>query len=144
MTPFWRADVADWVAAHIDGCGRGFEACQALGVLDKSGNICAGIVFHDWSPEHGTIELSAAATDRRWLTRTVAGVAMGYAFQVARLALARTSEHNKPVRRLWRALGANEYEIPELWGPRESGVILTLTEAQWQASRLYEPKRGGI
>lgn len=143
MTPRWSGRAAEWVAAHIDGCERGFGECQALGIYDKAGTICAGVVFHDWNPERGLIEMSAAATDRRWLTRGVAAVVLGYAFRVARMAVARTSERNTPVRRLWAALGASEYLIPDLWGKGEAGVILTLTEPQWQKSRLHDGQAKG-
>lgn len=140
MTPFWDAAVAGWVAAQIDGCERGFGPCVALGIANSADEIVAGVVFHDWNPERGLIEMSAAATDRRWLTRRVANVAMGYAFAAARMAVARTSERNTPVRRLWAALGASEYLIPDLWGDGEAGVILTLTGPQWHKSRLYDGK----
>lgn len=137
MTPVWGADeaVAAWVAAHIPGCERGFDAARAVGVL-SGGRLVAGVVFHDWNPERGLIELSAAATDRRWLTREVVRVVFGYAFTVARMAVTRTGESNAPVRRIWRALGATEYVIAGLWGPDEAGVIFTLTPQQLAASRL--------
>ena len=94
------------------------------------------MVFHDWNPERGLIELSAAAIDPRWLTRGVVRAVFGYAFAVARMAITRTSETNKPVRRIWRALGASEYVINDLWAEGEAGVIYTLRPEQLAASRL--------
>lgn len=144
MTPVWGADepVAAWVAAHIPGCERGFGKCRALGVFDAQGQIVAGVVFHDWSPERGLIELSCAATDRRWLTRDVMRATWDYAFSVARLAVSRTSERNRPVRRIWRACGASEYVIPDLWADGEAGVIITLARHQWEASRFHGGENG--
>lgn len=132
MTPFWGADeqVTAWVAAHISGCERGFDAARALGVVDRRGNIVAGVVFHDWNPERGLVELSAAATDRRWMTRRVVKAVFGYAFAVARMVVTRTSEKNTPVRKMWQAFGATEYIIAGLWADDEAGVIYTLTQEQ--------------
>lgn len=136
MRPVWDDAVAAWVAEHIPGCERGFDAARAMGVLDGKGRICAGVVFHDWNPERGLIEVSAAATDRRWLTRDVVRAVFGYAFAVARMVVTRTSERNSSVRRIWQALGASEHVITGLWGPDEAGVIYTLTPEQFAASRL--------
>lgn len=138
MTPFWEADeaVSRWVAAHIPGCERGFGECRALGVVDRRGEMAAGVVFHDWNPERGLVELSCAAVNPRWLTRQVAGVCFAYAFDVARMAVTRTSERNERVVRIWRALGASEYRIADLWAPGEAAVLFTLTPQQWRASRL--------
>ena len=144
MTPFWCDGASDWVAEQIEGCERGFAACRALAVMDRDGKICAGVVFHDWNPERGVIELSVAATNRRWLTKPVANEAMAYAFSIARMAVATISEKNKPARHLWRGLGGTEHLIPDMWAPGVACSLTTLTQDQWQASRLYEPKRGGI
>jgi hypothetical protein len=136
LTPVWDDAAASWVAARIPGCGRGFGACRALAVVDGEGRTVAGVVFHDWNPERGTVELSGASTDRRWMTRAVLAEIFRYVFAVARVAVARTSARNEPVRRLWRALGASEHLIPELWGPGEACAVHTLTRPQWQLSRL--------
>lgn len=138
MTPVWGADehVATWVAARIDHCGRGFDTCRALGVVDAEGRPVAGVVFHDWWPERGLIELSCAATTPRWLTRNVARAVWAYAFAVARMAIGRHSERNAPARRVWTACGASEATIPDLWGPGEAAIIATLTRPAWEASRL--------
>lgn len=137
MTPVWDDAVADWVAALIPDCGRGFGDCRAVGFLDRRGAIAAGVVFHGWWPERGVIEISGAAVDRRWCTRSALAAIWGYAFAVARVAMGRTSELNAPVRRIWTACGAAEHVIPDLWGEGEAGVIHTLTAPQWRSSRMF-------
>lgn len=136
MNPVWMDEVIPWVAERIEGCERGFAEARGLAVLDGSGRVCAGVVFHDWSPERGLIELSAAATNPMWLTRNVAKAVMTYVFSVARMAIVRTSEKNTRVRRIWRALGGVEHVIPDLWADGEAGVVVTLREDQWKESRL--------
>lgn len=137
MRPFWGYDgvVADWVARRIENCGRGFENCRALGVMDDAGEIRGGIVFHDYWPERGLIETSAAGSHPTWFTHDVERAAIAYMFDVARLGIARTGATNTKVRRMWQHLGATETVIPQLWSETEDGVILTLTEAAWTAKR---------
>lgn len=113
-----------------------------MGVIDATGNMSAGVVFHDWNPERGLIEVSCAAVDRRWMTRRVVGEVMGYGFTVARVITTRTAESNRTVRRIWRALNATEYALAGLWGPDEAMMVYTMTPAQWRTSRLYGGRNG--
>jgi len=140
MTPFWDDRVAGWVAARIPGCERGFGPCKAMGVVSK-GKIVAGLVFHNWQPEHGLIEISGAAEDRRWMTRRVMAEALGYAFdQVGcQMIVAQQDLANEAPRKAWLALGASEYIIPRLRGRDRDGSIVTLTAEQWQVSKFNKP-----
>lgn len=113
-----------------------------MGVVDRHQTLCAGVVFHDWNPERGLVELSVAATNRRWLTRQVAQDCFAYVFSVARMAVARNSERNAPASAIWRALGASEYRINDLWGEGEAGIVFTLTQRQWAASKLARGHHG--
>lgn len=137
MTPVWGADeaVAAWVAGRIPDCARGWDNCRALGVVSGD-KLVAGVVFHDWWPEKGLIELSCAAETPRWFTRGVMRVVWGYAFAVARMAVGRHSERNMAARRVWTACGGSETTIPDLYGDGEAAIIATLTKPQWLASRL--------
>lgn len=113
-----------------------------MGVVNANGEPVAGVVFHDWNPERGLIEVSCAATDRRWMTRAVVREVFRYAFDAARVVTTRTAESNRSVRRIWRALGATEYALAGLWGPDEAMMVYTLTPAQWRTSRLYGGRNG--
>src|SRR3954470_13693510 len=73
--------VADTVAQMVPHCReRGFGKCRAIGVLDEGGRLIAGMVYHNWCPEAGTIDISAAAITPRWLTRRTLAVLYGYPF----------------------------------------------------------------
>ena len=62
--------VADFVAQLIPHCHRGFGPnIKAVGVVSE-GNLIAGLIYHNWDPEAGSIEISAAALPgQNWLTR---------------------------------------------------------------------------
>lgn len=135
MRPVWDNRVAEWVGRRIEGGERGFGECKAMGVMHGEA-LVAGIVFHNWSPEAETIEVTAAADHRAWATRSVLNEGFGYVFSFCQAAVARTSVTNMPVRRLWKAFGANEYIIPRLRGRNAAEAIYLLTDDQWSASKF--------
>lgn len=143
MTPIWDDRVAQWVSVRIWGKPDQFKACRAMGVF-RGRDLVAGLVFHEWVPDAGTIEVSAAAADRRWLTRRVATEAMSYAFDLCgcQMVLARHTETNTPARKIWTALGADEIRIPRLFGRDEAGMVATLTDDAWRVSKFNEVKHG--
>jgi RimJ/RimL family protein N-acetyltransferase len=107
-----------------------------MAVLDGEGRMVAGIVFHNYSPEHGVIEVSAAATTPRWATREVLNAALGYVFAHCQMAVARIAEDNLPARRLWKALGATEYILSRMRGRTASDALQLLTDDAWAQSKL--------
>lgn len=133
--------VAEWVAAHIDSCSRGFGECRSAGVV-KDGKIIGGVVYHNWCPEFETIELSAAAIDRRWLTRSVVHDLLAYPFGFCQMIFAQHKVTN-PARAIWRKLGADEYVIPRLHGRNTIAAIATLTKEAWQAGKYYQGDGNG-
>lgn len=137
MTPFWDVRVAQWVAARIPGCERGFGPCQAMGVEHK-GEIVAGLAFHNYEPETEIIEVSGAAEDSRWMTRTVINEALGYVFDQigCQMLVARQALDNAAPRRAWLSIGGTEYAIPRLRGRDKDGSIITLTDDQWSRSKF--------
>lgn len=126
----------DWVARGIGISG--FNNATCIGVTDASG-IIAGVAFHDWQPDAGTIQLSAYAKSARWLTRDVIGGIMEYPFGQldCQMITAQTSVDNTRTRKLWRRLGAREFVIPRLLGREKDGAVLTLTKEAWKASKYY-------
>lgn len=142
MTPFFDDRVAAWVAARL-GYARGFGECRAMGVEHK-GALVAGIVFHDWQPEHGVIEVSAAGNPG-WVTREVMRVALSYVFDGlgCQAVIAKTAADNEAVRRIGQTLGAAEHVIPRLRGRDQAAVIYVLTSEAWASSRFNTRDRHG-
>jgi RimJ/RimL family protein N-acetyltransferase len=86
MTP----QISAWVADKIPHVSE-FGACEALGVTDGQ-SIVAGVVFHDYQPACGTIQVSVAATNPRWATRAIIKEILSYPF------------HQLKVRKVWSAM----------------------------------------
>lgn len=138
MTLYGHSDlVCAFVAGLIPGCERGFANGQGVGYLDASGNLVAGVVYHNWAPENEVIEISEASACRNWLNRDILAEIFDYPFAIGcRMVVARIGENNRRARRIWRSLGSDEYVIPALRSPTEAEVIFTLTLQQWQKSKF--------
>lgn len=134
---------ADWVANRIPDCERGFGACRAFAVIGET--ILAGVVFHNWSPAAGVIEVSAAAANPRWITRNVLSQLFAYAYDTCdcQAVVIRTPEDNERVRRLWRSFGASEHIIPRLRGVDAAECVMVLPRETWKASRYYKDAENG-
>lgn len=132
--------VARWVAGIIPGCGRGWSNAKAIGVLGAHRELIAGVIYHDWSPETGVIEVSSAAVTPKWATRRNLTQLFEYPFSQlrCRIVVARISENNNRACRLWRAFGATEHKLPDLRAEGEAECVYLLTKDTWQKSRFYD------
>lgn len=116
---------------------RGWGNIQAVGFA-LGGQLIAGVVYQNWSPEAGVIELSAAATDSRWLTRKSLLAIFGFPFDElgCQMAVLRIGEHNERMRSIARRVGFVETIIPRLRGRDEAEIIACLTVEDWRRSRV--------
>lgn len=147
MRPVYGQDeaVARFVASLIPAAARGFGVnFTAMGV-DHDGLLVGGFVFTNWSPEAGTIEISYAGTDRRWLTRAVLYAAFSYVFDGigCQMAIAQTPARLRHAVRIARAYGFKQVTIPRLFGPGEDGIISTLAAEDWRANGFHKEHRHG-
>lgn len=119
------------------GLGIEIGPAQFMGWARPEG-IVASIAFNNYHPQEGVIELHGYASTRDWCNKDRLRELFQYPFDQlgVRLCVARISEHNHTARRVWRALGASEFIIPELRGPGEAEAIYTLHRDQWAASKF--------
>jgi RimJ/RimL family protein N-acetyltransferase len=79
----WLIDdprLPEWAARRIPHVGEdGFGPCYALGIA-KRGEIIATMVYHDFIPSYGNIQLSMAATSPAWARRTSIKELLRYPF----------------------------------------------------------------
>lgn len=142
--PEIAAGIARFVASHIPGGDRGFEGNVCLGVIKtgKNPRLIAGVVYHNFNPEAGVIELSAAATSKLWLTRPVLRAMFAYPFEQigCQMAVLRVSERNPAMVSIAQRYGFKSHLIPRLRGRDEDEHILTLTDDDWRANRFNQEK----
>lgn len=130
-----------FVAVRV-GAPRGFGPAATLGVLEGERFIGA-VVFNNWSPEDGTIEMSAAADSKRWLTRSVLNAMFNFCFHECgcQLVALRVSERNSGMIEIARRFGFSETRIDRLRGRDEAEIIFTFTDDAWTAHRANERNR---
>jgi hypothetical protein len=75
------AELSQWGAARIPHVGAaGFGPNWTIGVA-LHGKLAAVVVWHDFQPQHGTIQLSMASITPAWINRAVVGRILGLAFE---------------------------------------------------------------
>lgn len=138
------AEVAHWVAqriAHV-GDGASFGPCVAIGVIDGAGVLKGGVVYHNWLPTYGNVELSFASEGRRWLTREIICSLLRYAWvqlQVIRLT-AVTPQTATSARRFLDDFGfKREGVVRQGFGKTENAIISGLLRREWEASKWAKP-----
>lgn len=148
MRPVYGQDevVAKLVASLIPHVARHGFGGDFTGIgVDHDGELVGGFIFSHWSPEAGTIEISYAGTNRRWLTRPVLFGAFSYVFDGigCQMAIARTPASHAHGVRIARAYGFRQIMIPRLFGRIEDGIISTLTAEDWRSNGFHKEHRHG-
>lgn len=127
--------VARWVADQIPHVGeRGFGLCRAIGVM-RDDKLAAGVVFHDWQPEAGTLQVSCAAASPRWASRPVLRVLLSYGFDTAKaqkLWVAIPHDNERAIR-FNKGIGMKqEAVLRRHFGPKRHAVILSMLHHEYQ------------
>lgn len=134
--------VAQFVASLIPHCRRGFGPnVAAMGVIEDDGNLIAGIVWHNFDPDAGTIEISGAALPgKQWLSRETLKRMYRYPFFVCgcQMVVQRTPADNaKLIYTLFRF--GYEFElIPRLFGRDRDCMVCRLTREAWEANKICQ------
>lgn len=134
--PEQNTTVGDFVSRKIWGEPDCFEKYCTMAVL-RDGDLIAGVVYHNWHPKDGVIELSTGGGDG-WVARPVLRAMFALPFEIlgARLVVWRVSEHNVKVRSMARRLGFQETVIPRLRGDNEAECVCTLHADDWANNRM--------
>lgn len=137
-------EVARWVADRL-GFDRGFGPCNAVGAV-KDGGLVGGVVYHNYTPEAGVIEMTAFAATPAWFNRQMLGVIFGIPFDEnkCQLLVWRVSPNNEHVTRLAKRLGFKGHVIPRLRGRDEDEIIFTLTDDDWKSGRFSRGCNGQV
>src|SRR5215467_4856004 len=139
-------EVSAFVAHMIPSMhGRGFGECKTIGVVRDDGEMIAGIVYHNWNPQAGVIEMSAAAIPgSRWFTRRTADVMYEYPFVQldCQMIMQLTPADDE---RLLGQLARGGYMfvlVPRLLGRDQDGVLCLFTREMWIDNKIlrFKPK----
>lgn len=151
MTPLWLhwkrdpapySAVAGFVATRIGAAP--IPDGTALAVTDD-GDLVAAVIYHNFMPDAGTIEISAASDTKRWMTRPVLWEMFDFPFNDlgCQAVVARTSPQDAPLQRIQKAYGFVSYTIPRLRGRDRDEVVSILTDDAWRANGFHKEHRHG-
>lgn len=70
--------VAKWVADRMPYVSE-FNQCAAIGLAENK-QLIAAVVYHNYIPDYGNIEISMAADTPRWATPEAIGTFLRYPF----------------------------------------------------------------
>jgi RimJ/RimL family protein N-acetyltransferase len=135
--------LCQFVGQRIGVPSSSFSPCGSIGI-EHQGNIIASVIFHNWIPDYGVIELSAAADDPRWLSKTVIRTIMNICFEqhkCQQIYTRQSSENNRAIK-IYRFLGFTEIILPNMRGESKDETLMLMTKNQWSSHKLNEAKNG--
>lgn len=145
-------DVAHWVATQIPHLaphlsqfeyGGVFGQAAAIGVINAGGELVGGVVYHNWNPIAGNIELSFAAKDPRWLTPTIVRHLLRYCWvqlQCQRITAVTPRRATRAREFLDRFGFKREGSIRRGFGT-DNAIISGLLREEWDAHRFNRERR---
>lgn len=138
----YDADVAAYVASRIPGCD-GFGPMAAIGVVDKNNLLVAGVVFSDYQPQYGNIQVSFASDRADWLTPGLVRAIMHYPFY--QLGCNRittlTPKRNRRARQFLSKFGfRHEGTIRKGFGADDC-IVSGLMRSEWEQHRFFNGQK---
>lgn len=137
--------VEHFISSSIWGAPRGMQGETIMASVDGAGTILGAVIFQNYDPENGVIEMSAAAASPRWLTRPVLFDMFTYAFdQLKCQAVAmRCEADNNRLARIFGAYGFQRYDVPRLRGRDRPESIYVLGDDVWRKNGYHKEHAHG-
>ena len=139
--------VAQFTAQLIPHCRRGFGPnVKAIGVVDD-GRLIAGIVYHNWEPDTGIIEISGAALPgKAWLSRETLKQMFQYPFLQlgCQMVVQRTPADDERLLGVLARFNYSFVRVPRLFGRDRDGMVCLLTREAWEANKFNRRLRHHI
>ncbi len=129
------ADVAEWVAARIPHVeSDGFGKCVGVGVVGQTGSLMAGVVFHDYQPACGTVQLSCAADTPKWASRKIVRAILHVPFMqyACNKVWTATPHQNERAIKFNKGIGFRpEATLRHQFGPKQHAVICSMLRSEY-------------
>ncbi|MDC9701530.1 MAG: N-acetyltransferase [Alphaproteobacteria bacterium] len=146
MTPFWPGQntplsrfIADFVSREIYCVPGKFRDYTALGVFDSC-VLVAGVLYYDYDRDAGVLQISAAATTPRWLTRSILWDIFDFPFNQLKCQaiVMRVDPANRRLERILKAYGFSAYKIPRLRGREKAEMLYLLGDDVWRQNNFHK------
>jgi len=143
--------VAQFVAQLIPHAHGRTLSGKAIGVIDDEGKLIAGVVYHQYDREAGTIEITGAALPgSRWLTRETIQRMYTYPFEQlgVQMIVQRTPADAEHLLEQLARGGYMFVKWPRMLGRDRDGVLCLFTREAWDEckfnSKRKKPERGNV
>lgn len=138
MNLLYGADeaVGAWVLSRIPNMPRLPVPYVGIGVV-QGAQLVAGVLYHGYSPEFGSIDVSIAADTPRWISRQRVSLILGYPFRqlgCGRVTAAIMSSNSRSIR-LCEGLGFKREGLLRRGFGRDDAVVLGLLREEWERGR---------
>ena len=129
--------LCNYVACRVFNREHDFGPCGSIGVL-QGDRLLGVVVFHNWLPEYGIIELSAAADSPKWLCRRSIKEIMTICFEQhgCQQVVSRMAIENTRAIQIYDFLGFDTIVLPNMRGSGKHEHLKLLTKEKWAAHRL--------
>jgi len=127
-----------WVADRIwPGKNRDFGNCQGMAVIDGE-NLIGGAIYHNYEEDSGVVEISAASTSPRWLTKETLRVMFQVPFRDwgCQAVVLRVSDEDEALHSILDRYGFERFRIPRLRGRDRAENVFVLTDDAWAANKF--------
>lgn len=131
--------MATWIGAripHMNGGDFGVAVIAAM-IGSEDAKPIAGIVYHNYLPQYGNIDMSVATDSPRWLTKNIISEIMRYPFKqlkVRRITVVTPANRQTSVWRFLTKFGfRQEGRIRQGLGTKDA-VIWGLLASEWASS----------
>lgn len=138
------APLVQFITTLIWGSPRDMTDGTVMAVTEGN-EVIAAILFHNWQPDEGVVEMTAASVSARWLSRPILRRIFEFAFKGLRcqLAVMRVDPDNKRMCRIAEAFGFHRYDIPRLRGRNKAEAIFILGDDEWRSGKFFKEKAHG-
>ena len=133
-----------FLATRIWGKARPLPEGTVMAVA-RGNTVIGAALFNNYQPDAGTIEITAAADDARWLTRATLRAMFAYPFAQlgCQAVILRADPANKRLNRIAGAYGFQRHDLPRLRGRDKAEAIHILTDDAWRANRFHKETAHG-
>lgn len=120
--------------------------CVGIAVLDARGAVLGGVVYHNFYPHLRSIEMSAAAATKRWLTRDVLRHIFEYPFEQLRVQRVTmiTGRKNDAARTLLRNLGFRQEGCVRRGLRNQDAIIYGMLASEWKRSKFSQERGAAL
>ena len=137
--------VEKFIAVKIWGRLRNLAGDTAAVFIDKNKNMAAAVMFQNYDPDAGVIELTGASVTPRFLTRKTLHELYSYAFDQLGcqtvLQTARADDEHQA--KLLPRYGFTRHDVPRLKGRNVDAALYVLHDDVWRANRFYREEQDG-